>query len=131
MEENQIEYYEDKLKYEMDPSDLFDAINNNEAIVVVDARKDFAYQKERIPKAINLPHREMNEETVNHFDQSKTYVCYCDGIGCNASTKGALNLAKLGFKTKELIGGLEWWKIDGYATEGADAMDGLEITCSC
>jgi rhodanese-related sulfurtransferase len=131
MKEDQIKYYEDKLKYEMDPSDLFDAINTYQAIVVVDARKDFAYQKERIPGAINLPHREMNEETVNHLDRSKTYVCYCDGIGCNASTKGALNMTKLGFKTKELIGGLEWWKIDGYATEGTDAMKGLEITCAC
>ena len=27
MKEDQIKYYEDKLKYEMDPSDLFDAIN--------------------------------------------------------------------------------------------------------
>ena len=115
----------------MDPSDLFDAINNYQAIVVVDVRKDFAYQKERIPGAINLPHRKMNEETVNHLDQSKTYVCYCDGIGCNASTKGALNMTKLGFKTKELIGGLEWWKIDGYATKGTHAMKGLEITCAC
>lgn len=30
----------------MDPSDLFDAINNYEAIVVVDEGKDFAFQKE-------------------------------------------------------------------------------------
>ena len=40
-------------------------------------------------------------------------------------------MAKLGFKVKELIGGIAWWKIDGYATEGADSMDGLEITCAC
>jgi rhodanese-related sulfurtransferase len=62
---------------------------------------------------------------------SKTYVCYCDGIGCNASTKGALNMAKLGFKVKELIGGIEWWKFDGYATAGAEKSDGLNIQCLC
>ena len=128
---NQIKHYEDKLKYEMDPSDLFDAINNNEEIIVIDARKDFAYEKERIPGAINLPHREMNKQSVKDLDQSKIYVCYCDGIGCNASTKGALNMAKLGFKVKELIGGIAWWKVDGYATEGVDPMEGLEITCAC
>lgn len=44
-------------------------------------------------------------------------VTYCDGIGCNASTKGALNMTKLGFRVKELMGGLEWWERDGYATE--------------
>ncbi len=46
-------------------------------------------------------------------------VTYCDGIGCNASTKGALTMARLDFRVKELIGGLEWWKRDGHPTEGA------------
>lgn len=47
-------------------------------------------------------------------DRRALIVCYCDGIGCNASTKGALKLLDLGFRVKELIGGLEWWKKDGY-----------------
>jgi len=38
---------------------------------------------------------------------------------CNASTKGALNMAKLGFRVKELMGGMDWWKRDGYKTEGS------------
>ncbi|ELR72597.1 putative rhodanese-like protein [Fulvivirga imtechensis AK7] len=127
----QIEFYESKLAYEMDPSDLFDALENNENVVVVDTRKPFGYEKEHIPTAINLPHREMNEETTRGLDRSKTYVCYCDGIGCNASTKGALNLARLGFKVKELIGGIEWWKFDGYATTGINPTKGSEIQCAC
>jgi len=40
-------------------------------------------------------------------------------------------MTKLGFKVKELIGGIEWWKFDGYATEGAQDSDGKEIKCSC
>jgi rhodanese-related sulfurtransferase len=60
-----------------------------------------------------------------------TIVCYCDGIGCNASTKGALNMTKLGFKVKELIGGIEWWKFDGYATEGKEISNGQVIKCAC
>ena len=60
------------------------------------------------------------------------YVTYCDGIGCNASTKGALSMARLGFKVKELIGGIEWWKFDGYATEGINANNaGQKIECAC
>ena len=51
------------------------------------------------------------------------YVTYCDGIGCNASTKGALNMAKLGFRVKELMGGLDWWKRDGCKTEGSAKID--------
>jgi hypothetical protein len=48
----------------------------------------------------------MNPASAGRFDRGKVYVVYCDGIGCNASTKGAYNLARLGFRVKELLGGL-------------------------
>ena len=32
---------------------------------------------------------------------------------------------------RELVGGLDWWKRDGYATEGAGARAGTEIACGC
>ena len=125
------EHYEHKLLFEMDPSDLFAALGANEHIVVIDTRKPFAFEMERIPGAINLPHRLMNEETTAGFDRSATYVTYCDGIGCNASTRGALNMARLGFTVKELMGGIEWWKFDGYQTEGTHNTLGLRIQCAC
>jgi rhodanese-related sulfurtransferase len=126
-----IDHYQNKLAYEMDPSDLFAALEANEQVVVIDARKSFAYERERIPGAINLPHSDMNAETTASFDKTKLYISYCDGIGCNASTRGALNLAKLGFNVRELIGGIEWWKFDGYETEGTQASAGLTIQCAC
>jgi len=130
--EVQIKHYENKLAYEMDASDLFEALNNGEKIVPLDARKAFGYEAEHIPGAINIPHREMNPETTKHLDKDVLYVTYCDGIGCNASTKGALNMCRLGFKVKELIGGIEWWKFDGYATEGTNAATGgHKIECAC
>lgn len=127
----QIKYYESKLTFEMDPSDLFASLETDPNLVVVDTRQAFGYEKEHIPTAINLPHREMTAASTQHLDRSKTYVCYCDGIGCNASTKGSLKLAKLGFKVKELIGGIEWWRFDGYATEGNVAAQGTAIQCAC
>lgn len=57
-------------------------------------------------------------------------MVYCDGIGCNASTKGALNMTRLGFQVKELIGGIEWWKFDGYTTRGTKA-GGVKVDCAC
>lgn len=129
--EKQIEFYKNKLQYEIDPSDLYEALNNGEKIVVVDARKAYAYQEEHIPGAINIPHREMSAENVKELNKDVLYVCYCDGIGCNASTKGSLNLTQLGFNVKELLGGLEWWKKDGYATEGIKETKGQIITCAC
>lgn len=128
----QIKFYENKLAFEMDPSDLFKALNDGEKLIVLDARKSFGFDLEHIPTAINIPHSEMNEESTRNLDKDFTYVTYCDGIGCNASTKGALNMSKLGFKVKELIGGLEWWKFDGYATEGTKAgPTGEKIQCAC
>ena len=67
-----------------------------------------------IPGAVSFPHREMSAETTAQLDRSKVYVVYCDGIGCNASTKGAYKLARLGFRTKELLGGIDWWRRDGH-----------------
>ena len=127
----QIEFYEAKLTYEMDPADLFAVLQNEKEYVVIDTRKAFGYEKEHIPTAINLPHKEMNTKTTKDFDRTKTYVCYCDGIGCNGSTRGALKMTKLGFKVKELIGGIEWWKFDGYATKGTQASSGSNLECAC
>lgn len=130
--EDQIKYYQNKLSFEMDPSDLFDALNNGEKVIPLDARKAFGFETEHIPNAINIPHREMSAASTSLLDKEVLYVIYCDGIGCNASTKGALNMTKLGFKVKELIGGIEWWKFDGYATEGLKGNNsGLKIECAC
>ena len=128
---NQIEFYEAKLKYEIDSWDL-SLILENEDVVVVDTRSQEAYNLEHIPSAINIPHKTMTQELIRDWDRSKLYVCYCDGIGCNASTKGSLNLTKLGLNVKELLGGLDWWKRDGHPTSGAESSRGdSTISCGC
>ena len=114
---DQIKHYTDKLEFETDSWDLQTALDQGEKVVVIDARSAPSYQKEHIPGAVNLPHRTMTEETTRHLDRSALIVVYCDGIGCNASTKGALNMSRLGFRVKELLGGLDWWKRDGYKTD--------------
>jgi len=91
--DDQIKHYSDKVEFEIDSWDLHTALKNGEKIVVVDARSPQSYQQEHIPGAINVPHRTMTKEATAQFDRNALYVAYCDGIGCNASTKGALNLA--------------------------------------
>ncbi|WP_213064524.1 rhodanese-like domain-containing protein [Acinetobacter tandoii] len=127
----QLEFYQAKLNYEMDSWDLFEAINQGQNIVVVDGRSTTAYAHEHIPNAINIPHRGITAESLAHLDLSLLYVTYCDGIGCNASTKTALKMATLGFQVKELIGGLDWWKRDGYQTAGENAQAGTSLDCGC
>jgi len=128
---DQIQFYKDKLNYEIDSWDLFEALNKGENIIVIDARSSEAYEIEHIPSAINLPHRQMNTNSTAHLDKETLYVTYCDGIGCNGSTKGALNMAELGFKVKELMGGLDWWRRDGYETSGTQGRPGKKVVCGC
>ncbi|MCZ8140926.1 MAG: rhodanese-like domain-containing protein [Acetobacteraceae bacterium] len=127
----QMAHYQSKLAFEMDSWDLHVALSNNEALVVVDGRSEAAFAKEHIPGAINLPHRGISTLSTEALDKSKTYICYCDGIGCNGSTKTALKLLTLGFKVRELIGGLDWWKRDGYQTAGLEGRPGTPVGCGC
>ena len=106
---------EDKLRFHTDSWDLsVDLKAGSAGIGVIDARGHDAYAAGHIPGATSFPHREMSVETTANLDRSMVYVVYCDGIGCNASTKGTYKLARLGFRTKELLGGLDWWRRDGH-----------------
>ena len=129
--EDQQSYYEQKLRYEVDSWDLREALKNGEKVIALDARSREAYETEHIPGAINIPHRTMTLESTAHLDKKVLYITYCTGIGCNASTKGALNMTKLGFHVKELIGGLDWWKRDGYETSLQIAGKLGVIDCAC
>jgi len=100
----------DKLRFHTDSWDLsLDLKSGHPEIVVIDARSREAYAS-----AVSFPHREMTIESTERLDRRKVYVVYCDGIGCNASTKGAYKLSLLGFRAKELLGGLDWWRRDGH-----------------
>jgi rhodanese-related sulfurtransferase len=127
---DQLKHFTDKLEYEIDSWDLNAAREAGEPITVVDARSPESYHREHIPGAINIPHRTMSPETTRHVDRNTLVVTYCDGIGCNASTKGAVNMVKLGFRVKELIGGLDWWKRDGHHTHSASAFN-TSVACGC
>ena len=127
---DQLKHYFDKLEYEIDSWDLKVARDAGENVAVVDARSPEAFQREHIRGAINIPHRTMSPETTKHLDRNVLVVTYCDGIGCNGSTKGAVNMLKLGFRVKELIGGIDWWKRDGHKTHTATASD-KSVSCGC
>src|SRR4029077_1198318 len=122
---DQEKFYLAKLEYEIDPYDLHEALRSGERIVVVDSRARQVYEQAHIPGALSIPHRTMTQATTADLDRNALVVVYCDGIGCNGSTKAALNLVRLGFRVKELIGGMEWWQRDGYEVHGTGAHAGL------
>jgi len=118
---SQLDFYQEKLAYEIDSADLKTALEEGQELVVVDGRGSEAYATEHIAGAISIPHRSISQDSVASLSKAPLYVAYCDGIGCNASTKTAIKLATAGFRVKELIGGLDWWKRDGHPTEGRAA----------
>ena len=128
--DDQLRHYRAKLEYEIDPWDLNEALGRGDKILVVDTRTSDAYGRGHIPGAINIPHRTMSAATTARVDKDALIVTYCDGIRCNGSTKGALNMLQLGFRVKELIGGLDCWRHDGYPVEGVETAEPAG-SCSC
>src|SRR5260221_4963940 len=118
--DDQLRHYTAKLDYEIDPSDLNEALGRGDAILLVDTRSPDGYGKSHIPGAMNIPHRTMSNATTAHLDKAALIVTYCDVIRCNGSTKGALDMLELGFRVKELIGGLDCWRYDGYHVGGVE-----------
>ena len=126
-----------KLRFHADAWDVAEDLSLGlDRLVVVDTRSAAHYAQGHVPGAISLPHREMNAEACAALDRSKVYVTYCDGIGCNGSTKGAYKLAALGFQVKEMLGGLDFWKRDGHPIARGMAPGSLHgqavgVACAC
>ena len=131
------DYMLHKLSYHADAWDVAEDLRNSiTSIVVIDTRSESLYAQAHVPGAINFPHRLMDAVTTATLDRSKVYVTYCDGIGCNGSTKGAYKLAKLGFTVKEMLGGLDFWVRDGQPVATGNAPGSLSpdtpaMECAC
>ncbi len=113
-------FFAAELAFEADPDDVVRDLEAGGAqgFQLVETRSAQAFAHSRIPTAINLDHRQMDEGTTKDLDRDLVYVCYCESFQCNAATKGALRLAQLGFRVKRLSGGIAAWKAAGYPVEG-------------
>ncbi len=110
-------HFASKLEFETDVADLmYDLAKGNTDFTVIDTRSPKSFALCHIPGALNLP--KINAETVAELSKDKTCVVYCWGVACNGSTKGAMRLNELGFRAKELIGGIEYWRKEGGTVEG-------------
>ena len=108
-----------KLSVECDPADLKRDLERGTArLVVIDARSARDFDECHIPGAVNLPYRSITAETMTQFPEDVTFVTYCWGPSCNASTRAAYRISALGLKVKELIGGIEYWRREGHPVEG-------------
>jgi len=116
------DYFEAKLAYETDASDLYNDLKANRNVVVVDVRDAAAWAQGRVPGAVHMHYSEMLERAPNELTAGAEVVVYCWSPGCNAGAKGAAQLAALGYSVRELIGGWEYWVREGYPIEDAEGV---------
>lgn len=116
-------HYESKLRFETDPADVqFDMEHGAVDFVLLDVRSPQDYASAHVPGAVNIPTAQITRMRIEADYPAETlFVVYCWGPGCNGSTKAALRLSRLGYAVKEMIGGIEYWQKEGYATQEAQA----------
>ncbi len=129
-------YMKAKLGFHTDAWDVAeDLLAGCPDIVVLDTRRPEAYEEAHVPGALSLKKLMQADPSLATLDRSKVYITYCDGIGCNGSTKGAYLLASRGFQVKEMLGGLDFWKRDGFPLALGSEPGRLQgeslIACSC
>ena len=115
-------WFEQKLRFETDPSDVKAAMDAGERFVLVDTRGDEAWSQGRIQGAVHLPTAEIAERAASVIPPGTPVVVYCWGPGCNGSTRAALAFSRLGYDAREMIGGFEYW-----AREGLPVIDDLGL----
>jgi len=118
MNSDALDFFETKLRFETDPTDVAVAMKSEEpGFVVVDTRSDAAWRQGRIPGAIHLPTAEITDRAHEVIPDGHSVVVYCWSPGCNGGAKAAARFASLGYPVREMIGGFEYWVREGFAFE--------------
>jgi len=114
----------DKLSVETDPSDVHaDMSAEAGGFVVVDARSREAYGQGHVPGALSLPHGEIEAQSVAGLSRDDVVVVYCWGPHCNGAARAAVKLAALGYRVKEMIGGIDGWRREGLPVSAGDSSE--------
>lgn len=111
-----------KLSVETDAADVHaDLQRGATGFRLLDVRSAEQYEECHVPGALSLPARSINAESVraSGLSPDDVMVVYCWGPGCNGATKAALRLSALGYRVKEMIGGIEYWRREGHPVEGS------------
>ena len=109
-----------RLEYETDCADVHADLQSGIAgVVVVDARRADAFAAAHVPGARHLPLAAIDEHTTADIPRDAVVVTYCWGPHCNGATKAAARFAALGFRVKEMLGGIAGWQMEGYELAGS------------
>jgi rhodanese-related sulfurtransferase len=113
-----LRHFESRLAFETDCWDVCESMKTgNPDFILVDVRGREAFAEAHVPGAINIPHRTMTKEKMAQFADGRLFVVYCAGPHCNGANKAAVRLATLGYRVKEMIGGVAGWRDEGFPFE--------------
>jgi rhodanese-related sulfurtransferase len=130
------------LSFQTDVSDVRASLQSGDpGFVLVGSRGTAGWDQGHVPGAVHLPTGDIAARAAGLLDPAVPVVTYCWGPGCNGATHSALALARLGYRVKEMIGGIEYWIREGFPVEtaaGAEqrALDPLtapagSVSCAC
>ena len=135
-------YFSARLTFQTDVADVHASLRLSEpGFVLIDSRALPGWQQGHIPGALHLPTGEIAARALVELDPEVPVITYCWGPGCDGATRAALAFATLGFRVKEMIGGIEYWiregfpvqTLDGTVTEPVDGQVAPRsgIACAC
>ncbi|TJZ59252.1 rhodanese-like domain-containing protein [Streptomyces piniterrae] len=108
-------YFAARLAFHTDPTDVHGALAAGATdFVVVDSRSTEAWDQGHVPEAVHLPTARIPQDAAQLLDPAVPVVVYCWGPGCDGATRAALALSRLGYRVKEMLGGIEYWIREGY-----------------
>lgn len=121
-----VHWFSQRLQFETDCSDVHSALQSGaNDFVLLDVRGETAFADAHVPGALNLPHRQISEATLQALPAAVLLVVYCAGPHCNGADQAALKIARLGYPVKIMIGGLQ-----GYLDEGFPLTTGTRDSAS-
>ncbi len=137
-----VGYFTMRLTFHADVSDVQASLASGEpGFVLVDSRGLAGWTQGHVPGAVHLPTAEIPARAPALLDPAVPVVTYCWGPGCDGATRAALALARLGYRVKEMIGGIEYWAREGFPVETsggpverpADPLTApsRSLTCEC
>ncbi|MCD0449761.1 rhodanese-like domain-containing protein [Actinocorallia sp. API 0066] len=108
-------FFAARLAFQTDVSDVRASLESGAAgFVLVDSRALPAWEQGHVPGALHLPTADIPVRAPELLDPSVPVVTYCWGPGCDGATRAALAFALLGYRVKEMIGGIEYWIREGF-----------------
>ncbi|GAB2907481.1 rhodanese-like domain-containing protein [Streptomyces mayteni] len=135
-------FFAARLACQADVSDVHASlVSGTPGFALVDSRGDAGWRQGHVPGAVHLPTADIPSRAAALLDPEVPVVTYCWGPGCDGATRAALALARLGYRVKEMIGGIEYWIREGFPVETAAgterrAADPLtvpvsSVSCDC